>query len=459
MKQLFTLLVLILSPSALALASGKVHEYKLKNGLKLFVKEDHRSPVVVSQVWYKVGSSYELNGTTGVSHMLEHMMFKGTKKLKPGEFSRIIAENGGKENAFTGRDYTAYFQRMEKSRLKVSFELEADRMRNLQIIDKEFQKERQVVIEERRLRTDDKPTSLTYEHFRAAAFQSNPYRAPVIGWMNDIEKMNAKDLEDWYQRWYAPNNAVVVVVGDVNPAKVYALAKKYFGPLKPSKNISPPKPQVEPKQLGIKRIVVRTPAQLPFLIMGYKTPALGAVEKDWEPYALELMAYVLDGGKSARMTKNLIREKAVASSIDVSYDLHSRLSGLFSFFALPSQANTVKNLEEAIREEIDKIKKQPVSKAELDRVKAQIVASKVYEKDSVFYQAMEIGTLETVGRSWKDSEEYLKRIKKVTPEQIQEVAQKYFRDNQLTVATLNPLPMSMKKPRKRKAIPGGRHAN
>ena len=213
MRSLLTLF-LLLSSQAL-LAAGAVTEYRLDNGLKLLVKEDHRAPVVVSQVWYKVGASYEHDGITGVSHVLEHMMFKGTDAHPPGEFSRIISENGGRENAFTSKDYTAYFQRLEKSRLAVSFELEADRMRNLHLQDKEFQKEINVVMEERRLRTEDKPTALTYEQFIAAAFVSGSVRIPTIGWMNDLENMELEDLQRWYQRWYAPNNAIVVVVGDV----------------------------------------------------------------------------------------------------------------------------------------------------------------------------------------------------------------------------------------------------
>jgi zinc protease len=253
MRSLLTIFLLL--GSQITLAAGAVNEYRLDNGLKLVVKEDHRAPVVVSQVWYRVGASYEHDGITGVSHVLEHMMFKGTDAHPPGEFSRIISENGGRENAFTSKDYTAYFQRLEKSRLAISFELEADRMRNLHLQDKEFQKEINVVMEERRLRTEDKPTALTYEQFIASAFTSSSVRIPTIGWMNDLENMELGDLQAWYQRWYAPNNATVVVVGDVEPKAVLALAKKYFGPLK-SETIIPPKPRLEPPQKGKRYITV-----------------------------------------------------------------------------------------------------------------------------------------------------------------------------------------------------------
>ncbi len=456
MKRIGMLILLFFSSISAFCADSQIYEYTLRNGLKLIVKEDHRSPVVVSQVWYRVGSSYEHNGITGISHVLEHMMFKGTSRFKAGEFSRIIAANGGRENAFTGRDYTAYFQRLEKSRLKVSFELEADRMRSLKLTDKEFQKERSVVIEERRLRTEDKPTAITYEQFNAVAFQSSPYRIPVIGWMDDLKNLRVEDLQKWYQRWYAPNNATVVVVGDVVPKQVFLLAKKYFGHLKPSR-LDPPKPQREPKQLGIRRITVKVPAHLPYLMMGYKTPVVGTAHKSWEPYALEVMAYVLDGGRSSRFTKELIRGKAIAAQITTSYDLHSRLNNLFTIFAIPSQGTSMDALEKAFRRQIDKVKKELVSKSELERAKAQILAEKIFQQDSVFYQAMNLGLLETTGKGWREEANYIANIKNITPEQIRYVANKYFIDDQLTIARLKPLPMSMKKPIKR-TIRGGRHA-
>ena len=298
---LFVLLAFCCRP---LLAAGEVHEYMLDNGLKLIVKEDHRAPVVVSQVWYGVGASYEHDGITGVSHVLEHMMFKGTDRHGPGEFSRIIAENGGSENAFTSKDYTAYFQRLEKSRLPVSFELESDRMRNLKLDDEEFAKEVRVVMEERRLRTEDKPTSLTYEQFMATAFTSSSYRIPTIGWMDDLENMQLADLQQWYDRWYAPNNAIVVVVGDIVPEEVLALARQHFGPLKPE-TLTAPKPRVEPKQAGQRRVTVRVPAEVPYVVMGYKVPVLKTAAVDWEPYALTVLAGVLDGGSSARLTAEL----------------------------------------------------------------------------------------------------------------------------------------------------------
>jgi len=431
--------------AVVSLAEGVIHEYKLENGLKLIVKEDHRAPIMVSQVWYKVGSSYEHDGITGVSHVLEHMMFKGTKAVPSGEFSQIIAENGGSENAFTSQDYTAYFQTMEKSRLPVSFELEADRMRNLTIPDEEFLKEVQVVMEERRMRTEDNPQSLTYEQFNATAYASSPYRLPVIGWMDDLENLQVGDLRHWYQKWYAPNNATLVVVGDVDPEDVYAQAKKYFGPLKPGE-ISPAKPRLEMAQRGRKEIKVEAPAKLPYLVMGYKTPVVLTAERSWEPYALEVLAGILDGGDGARLASELVRGKAVAASAGAGYDGHDRMESLFLLSGTPSNGHTVKDLEKALTEQVQRLRESSAAQEELDRVKAQLRADKVYEQDSIFYQAMQIGILETVGLSWKDAERYLERIEAVTAEQVQAVANKYLVPDRLTVAELVPQPIDPDQP-------------
>ncbi len=439
--------------TAASYAGSQVHEFKLDNGLKLIVKEDHRAPVMVSQVWYKVGSSYEHDGITGLSHVLEHMMFKGTKAHPAGEFSRIIAENGGRENAFTSRDYTAYFQTMEASRLPVSFELEADRMRNLVLPAKEFKKEVQVVMEERRMRTDDNPQALTYEQVNATAYASSPYRIPTIGWMGDLKSMRVEDLRDWYAKWYAPDNATVVVVGDVDPQAVYRLAKKYFGPLEPS-HIVAPKPRREIAQHGPKRIVVKAPAKLPSLLMGYKAPVVLTAQTDWEPYALEVLASVLDGGDSARLSSRLVRGKAVAASAGAGYDAFDRKETLFLLSGIPSNGHTVGDLEKALREQIRELQDKPISAAELARVKAQIKADKIYEQDSIFYQAMQIGMLETVGLSWKDAEQYFSRIDAVTPEQVRAVAGKYLVDDRLTVGQLAPQPVDPKHPPREGGVDG-----
>lgn len=440
MKKRFLGGLLLCLPVLNVSAESKVAEHILGNGLKVLVKEDHRSPVVVSQVWYKVGSSYEPGGITGLSHMLEHMMFKGTDKHPAGEFSRIIAENGGDENAFTGTDYTAYFQTMAASKLPVSFELEADRMRGLHLIADELKKEREVVTEERRMRTDDNPQAKLNEYFMALAYSNSPYKNPVIGWPADIANYSVEDLQAWYQRWYAPNNATLVVVGDVQPKVVFDLAEKYFGSLKTSE-IKPLKPQTEVEQLGVRKITVKLPAKLPYLILGYKVPSLTTVEHEWEAYALEVLAGVLDGGSSARLSSRLVRGKQLAVSAGAGYSLTSRLPTLFELEATPAEGKTVWELESALKNEVFELQSELISPDELQRIKAQVLASAVYERDSNFYQAMQLGTLETVGLGWRKIDEYVDKVNHVTAQQVRDVARKYLVDDHLSVAYLDPQPI------------------
>ena len=433
------LLFLLLATPAMALANTQ--EYKLENGLKIIVQEDHRSPVVVSQVWYKAGALDEVNGKTGVAHVLEHMMFKGTKKVPAGQFSRKIAAAGGRENAFTSQDYTAYFQQLEKSQLPLSFELEADRMANLNLTKEEFEKEIKVVMEERRWRTDDKPQAQVNEHFNSAAFRTHPYGRPVVGWMSDLENMRVEDTREWYNHWYAPNNAVLVVVGDVKADEVYNLAKQHFGKIKP-KAVPERKPQKEPPQIGERRVVVKAPAKLPSLQIGFHTPVLNDPNQDWEPYALEILASVLSGNDSARLNQKLVRESQVAVDVGAGYDMIARgRQGLFELAGSPSEGKTVAELEAAILQQIEKVKESGVTAEELKRVKAQVIAADVYQRDSVFYQAMQIGQLELTGFSWKILKDYPAKLSAVTSEQVQEVAKKYLVKDNMTVATLDPQPI------------------
>ena len=427
---------------------ANIQEFKLNNGLKLVVQEDRRAPVVVSQVWYRAGALDEVNGKTGVAHVLEHMMFKGTKKVKAGHFSRLIAAAGGKENAFTGQDYTCYFQQLEKSNLPLSFKLEADRMANLVITDEEFAKEIKVVMEERRWRTEDKPQSKVNEQFQAIAFRAHPYARPVVGHMNDLENMTAADAREWYKNWYAPNNATIVVVGDVKAQEVLKLAKQYFGTLK-AKKLPARKPQIEPAQIGERRAIVKAPGKLPYLAMGFHAPTINdntssdkASELGWEPYALDVLAGVLSGNDSARLNQKLVRETSLAVDVGAGYDSTSRgRESLFELVGTPAEGKTVAELEAALIAEIEKIKTGGVTQQELDRVKAAVIASDVYQRDSMFYQAMQIGQLETMGYSWRLLDEYPEKLKAITSEQIQAVAKKYLVKDNMTIATLDPQPI------------------
>jgi zinc protease len=424
-----------------------VHEYKLDNGLKVLVKQDKRAPIAVVQLWYKVGSSYEHNGMTGLSHVVEHMMFKGTKKHPTGEFNRIIAENGAEDNAFTAQDYTAYYQIIAADRLEVAFELESDRVRGLTLPPAEFKKELAVVKEERRWRTEDKPAALTREQFEAVAFLNSPYHNPTIGWMTDLDAMKVEDLRAWYERWYAPNNATLVVVGDVDPDKVYELAKKYYGPLKPTADIPVPKPQIEVEQKGLRYIKVKAPAELPYLMMGYKVPGMINAKEKWEPYALDVLSSILDGGNSSRLAKELVRGKEIAAEANAWYNGDGRLPDLFVLSGTPAKGEKLETLKTALLEQIAKLQQAPVNADELERVKAQVIASEIYERDSQQHQATLLGSLESVGLGYKLADEYVDNILAVTPEQIQAVAKKYLIEDKLTVAELDPQPIDPHKPR------------
>ena len=443
-------LAVALAQSALA---ADTFESILPNGLKIIVKADARAPTVAHMVWYRAGSMDETNGTTGVAHVLEHMMFKGTRSVARGEFSRRVAAAGGRENAFTGRDYTAYFQQVHKSKLELVMRLEADRMSNLQLTDAEFAKEIKVVMEERRLRTDDQPRALLQENLMAVAFKAHPYRVPVIGWMRDLETMTGEDARAWYRKWYAPNNAVLIVTGDVNAEDVVRLAKKYYGPIA-RKALPPRKPQDEPLQAGIRRVNLKAPAELPYVAMAWHAPRLVDIERDDDTYALDVLAGVLDGHEGARLSRNLVRGTRLASEAGAGYDNTARGPVLFMLEGTPADGKSVEALEQALRGEVRRIADEGVSEEELKRVKAQVVAAQVYKRDSIFGQAMEIAQFEMTGLSHKRIDRALAKIRAVTAAQVKDVAGRYFGDDTLTVGTLTPLPLTGKP---REAPKGLRH--
>lgn len=436
-----TLLAALMATLATApTAFANPYEKQLANGLRVIVKEDHRAPTAVHMVWYRAGSMDETNGTTGVAHLLEHMMFKGTPSIGAGEFSRLVAAAGGRDNAFTSKDFTAYFQQVPKQKLEQMIQLEADRMRHLNLDAKEFEQEIKVVMEERRLRTDDQPQARLFEQMGAVAFQAHPYRVPVIGWMNDLEAMTVQDARDWYERWYEPNNAFVVVVGDVDHDDVFRLAEKYYGPLT-ARPLPARKPQVEPMQTGVRRLTVKAPAELPVVVMAYKVPVVRDVEKDVDPYALEMLSAVLDGHDAARFSRRLVREQRLAVSASAGYDATSRGPGLFYLLGSPSEGKTPAELESGFRAEIARIVADGVSAEELARARAQLVANQTYKLDSMFAQAMEIGQLETSGVPYTANKRLIEKLQEVTADQVQAVAKKYFVDDQLTVAELDPQPL------------------
>lgn len=433
MRILFIVFWSFLSCSSFA----NVQEFVLENGLKILVKEDHRSPVAVSMLWYNVGAADEPPGLTGTSHALEHLMFKGTPNYPKGVFSKKIAQLGGLENAFTHHDYTAYFETISAEQLPIIFKLESDRMQSLLLDENEFLKEMKVIREERRLRTDDNPKALTFERYLASAYLVSSYRQPIIGWMHDLDRLNVQDLRNWYKQFYTPNNATLVVVGDVKAQKVYELAREHFGSITKQSQFSRTFHQ-EPQALGKKSVRVQAEARAPVLLFGYPVPSLKSSKEKWEPYALELITGILNAGEGARFAKRLRHGSEVASMLGVDYNLYSRNSTQFVLLGIPTKSHTIEEMKKGIVGELNLLKTELVSLEELKRIKTQFIAQKTFEKDSLFQQAMELGIVETIGLGWKITEKFVDEINKITPEQIRQVAQRYFSPSSETEAYLIP---------------------
>lgn len=417
--------------------TGQVSEYTLTNGLKILIKEDHRAPVVVSQIWYKVGSSFEPKGETGISHLLEHMMFRGTTKYGPGSLKKIIAEEGGDINAQTAYDYTMYYEVLAADKLPISLKLEADRMRGLLLNQTALQDERQIVLEEWRTRLQDSPQARTFERFMAVAHVASPYRHMPIGWHIDIENITSKNLRNWYRQWYAPNNAILVIVGDVNPQNVYQLVQKYFGKLTPS-SLPQAKPHPEIFPIGERTLTVRLPAKLPWLLLGYNVPSLKTANNKADAYTLDIIEAILSGGESARIPKTIIRKQQIAMNAWAYYKMYARYDEIFLLGGTPNLEYSVQQLQKAFLQQINVLKTKLVPQQELQKIKTQIITARIYAKDSMTYQATEMGKLEAIGLPWQVAQDYVKNIDSITPEKIQAVARKYFVPSRLTIGILYP---------------------
>src|SRR5512137_1529602 len=431
---MFIAVAWMLAPAAPAFCQDlKVAETVLPNGLKVLLKEEHKSPVVTFQVWYRVGSRNEQLGKTGMSHLLEHMMFKGSKKYGPKQFSQVVQRNGGNDNAFTNKDYTAYFENFAADRLETAMDLEADRMRDLLLDPKEFLSERDVVKEERRMRYEDDPTNMMVEQMMATAFAAHPYQWPVIGWMADIGNITRDDLERHYRTYYAPDNATIVVVGDFDSKKVLALVQKYFGGIPRGPEV-PKVGAVEPKQLGEKRVTVKQDAELPAIYAGYKVPTI----KHPDAYALNVLQGILSSGKSSRLYRSLVYEKQIALYAGGDYDDISTDPNLFYVYAGVMPGKATDEVEKALYAEIERLKTEPVTDEELQKAKNQAEASFIMSQDSVFYQAMQLGQFETVA-DWRLLGTYLDGVRAVTKDDVQRVAKQYFADENRTVGILVPV--------------------
>ena len=425
--------------------------FTLKNGMQLILKPDQRAPTAVHMVWVRVGSMDEVDGTSGVAHALEHMMFKGTAKVPPGDFSRRVAALGGQENAFTTRDYTGYYQQIPSNRLADVMELESDRFANNQWPDEEFKKEIEVIKEERRMRTDDQPRASLFEQLNATTFIASPYHRPVVGWMSDLDSMTPDDLRNFHKQWYVPQNAVVVIAGDVDPAKVYALAQTTYGEI-PARAVPTRKPRIEPEQKGIRRIEFKAPADQAFLAMSYRVPSLRNVENltddDRDALSLLMLSAVLSGYDGARLDRALTQgADRVADSASSSASIVGRGPSVFILTGVPAAGKTPKQVEDALRAQVARVAKEGVSEAELSRVKTQWTASTVYGRDSIYGQANDLGSNWVEGFPLDADDRILKLLRTVTPEQVKSVAQRYFGDDQLNVGTLVPQPIEAGKKR------------
>ncbi len=437
---LLLLLFLCLQPSfawASSTSQPNTHSYTLPNGLELIVKEDHRAPVVTVMVWYRVGSIDEPNGMTGISHMLEHMLFKHTKHLTPGEYTELVARYGGRTNAFTSYEYTGYYQEYEASRLPLALELEAERMANLVIHEDEFYREAKVVHEERRQRTDDNPNALAWEKFSAILRPGTGYAHPVIGWQRDIEGFAPSQAQAWYEQWYAPNNAVVVVAGDVEAEHTAKLVQQYFGALEAKPLPHRPKPQLAPPA-GERRLQLKLGVQVPTLLMGWNVPSLATAENEKDFYALLMLAGVLDGGYSARIERHIVREQQLAAGAGASYQGIAREDGLFTISATANPGVSLQTLEAKLLEEINTLAKTPPSQEELERVRAQVLANKVFSQDSVCGQAMELGYYAMANIHWQEAEKFADKLANITPEDVSRVAKQWLIPERSAIAHVQP---------------------
>lgn len=403
----------------------QTHEETLPNGLKVIIREDHRAPVAMTQIWYKVGSTDETGDELGLSHALEHMMFKGTSKVPGEELSRISGKFGGSTNAFTSNNYTGYYQLYPTQYVPLALELESDRMQNLQLRQQDFEPEMRVIMEERRQRTDDNPKALAYEKFRWMAYPTSPLRQPTIGHMKNLQGLKLDSLKHWYQKWYTPNNATLIIVGDVDPQKTMYEVRRYFGDM--PRRPTPVRADVsEFQHIGERQMEVTVPVQVPALYLAWNVESLQSASNPDEAYALALLQSVLDGGLSARFETRLIREQRILASVSCNYDLFNRGSSLFTITAIPEKGVTLEQARTAILTEVEKLKTDPITPTELERVKTSYLAELVYSQDSIAGQAQLIGLLESSGLSYKIMDNLPQKLNQLSVPYMQQIARQYL---------------------------------
>lgn len=428
--------------------AADLKQAEFRNGVKLIVEEDHSAPVAMVQIWLTVGGRDELPGKTGLAHVFEHMMFKGSKKLEPGEFSKQISAMGGSDNAFTSHDYTAYFETVPASRVNRVLQMEAERFANLKLRNEDFQKEIKVIMEERRMRTEDDPNSHMFEELSAAALRLHPYRNPVIGWMQDLKRLSIEDVRAFYKKHYVPGNVTVVVVGDVDFKEVKRTVKQTFGRMKIR-----PVPErfnpAEPPPFGPKRIDVILPAQLPLFAVTLPVPVWNPGSNDREAAAIAMATQLLAGGRSAKMTHELVDNQRVSFSAGAGYDPFGMGLDLWYAYGVLGPKQTPEKFETAFWEMMRKMQKVPPSKKELAAAKRQMIASEVFARDSLYLRAKHIGILETVGIGASHQDEWLTAIRNVTAADVQNVFKEWIRYDRSTTGLLIPEKAPKKTPEKK----------
>ncbi|MEQ0924748.1 pitrilysin family protein [Acinetobacter schindleri] len=412
-------------------------ETTLKNGLKVIIREDHRAPMVMTQIWYKVGSTDESGNTLGISHVLEHMMFKGTSKVPNDEFTRISRIYGGSINAATFTNYTNYYQLYPKAYFPMALELEADRMSNLLLRQQDFEPEMKVVMEERRQRTEDNPRSRAFERFKWISYPTSHYRQPVIGHMKTLNNIQLNDVKQWYKTWYTPNNAILVIVGDVESEQALLQVQKYFADT-PSRATPQRNDVLEFEHLGYRHMEINTDVQVPNLYMTWNVKSLASAINPQDAYALTIIRSLLDSGISSRLQDRLVRDRKLLTSVSVSYDPYNRGDSLFSISALPANGVSFEDAQKAIQTEVDALKTEDIPKHELERITTRFVSNLIYNQDSIAGQAKMIGNLEVNGLSYRLMDELPKYYENVSMSDIQRVANSYFIRENLSTLYLAP---------------------
>ena len=433
---LFMLVLLLPLPQAFSMNfSDRSIDYTLSNGLKVVLIKDTRSPVVVSSIWYKVGSSYEREGISGISHILEHLMFKGTKTMSPGEFSRKIKQIGGSENAFTGRDFTGYYQKVHKDYLEICLELESDRMNNLVFVQDEVSKEIDVVKEERRLRTDDQPISKLFEKINKQIFGMSRYGIPIVGTMDDIGSIKISDLKEWYDSYYTPSNAIVIIAGDIDFTKTKKMVEKHYGQIEDRKVM---------RSIGsinhktsYEDILTYDKVSKPIVLMSYKHEPFSEDNKK-EMYTLELLFELMDGSNSSRFAKNLVDKKMVAMNTFISFDTYSANDNLITLGGSPRSGITLNKFRDEILNEFKEFVKNGLEEGELEQVKSRLLANNIYKFDSVFYQVMQVGMLETKGYNWKLLDTYIEDINSIGEADLKKIANKIILNKEYLYSSILP---------------------